>query len=393
MQISSTHRPHAQRTAVREPLTAKGKLDQQLAEGVQDVVDLGTSRAEVGKSNVYRDFGFTTLHHGVLGGALGLAMGNMSPVGGLVGLGVGTYIAFNKTVRKDSGTVQVDLDGQTRKTHYFGRPENYVQTPQEVRAEMIASGQLGERIGVFAPPESEGGAPSSFSAKEQQALKNLAGEKRLVADFGQKSEYGYEVLNPVDSLTAARLMESGKEVFLVTGSSKDTKHSLDVVASNNRSTVRKHHSSSYLERTYDYTLTPLEKEQLETSPQGEGLPEGFHGVYKNHLLTSLVMGEDDQAGMGVTDKDYNKTSFDYRRVTRDQNIDMGSQEKARVITTASVNVRDLVTMVGVLAGMVTGMSVSPGVPTAVLLGGAVGGVAGRELGWLAQDHMPTFRTS
>lgn len=393
MQISSTHRPQAQHIANREPLSAKGKLDQQLADEVQDVVDLGNSRAEIGKSNVYRDFGFTALHHGVLGGALGLAMGNMSPVGGLVGLGLGTYIAFNKTVRKDTGSVQINLDGQSRKTHYYGRPENYVQTPQEARAEMIASGRLGERIEVFAPPESVGSAPSSFTAKEQSALKSLAGEKRLVADFGQKSEYGYEVLNPVDSITAARMMESGKDVFMVSGSSHDTKHTLDVVASNNRSTVRKHHSSSYVERTYDYTLTPLVKEQLESSPQGEGLPEGFHGVYKNHQSTSLVMGEDDQAGVGVTDKNYRKTSFDYRRVTRDKNVDMGSQEKARVITTASVNVRDLVTMVGVLAGMVTGMSVSPGVPTAVLLGGAVGGVAGRELGWLAQDHMPSFRTS
>lgn len=390
MQINSTHRT---RQAPGLQLTARGKLDQQLADGVRDVVDLGTSRTEVGKSNVYRDFGLTTLHHGVFGGALGLAMSNISPVGGLVGLGVGTYVAFNKTVRKDSGTVQITLDGETRRTRYYGRPENYVRTPQEVRAEMIATGELGERIEAFTPLEMNENAPTTFSAKDQKTLTDLARQKRLVADFRQKSEYGHEVLNLVDSLTAARLIESGKDVYLVDGTSKDVNHSLEVVASNNRSSVRRHESDSYLERTFDYTLTPLDRQNLDFETKGQGLPEGFQGIYKNRSSTSLVIGEDNQAGVGVTDQNYSKTSFDYRRVTRDQSIDMGSRDKARVITTASVNVRDVITMVGVAAGMLTGMGLSPGVPTAALVGGVAGGVIGRELGWLAQDRMPSYRTS
>jgi len=42
--------------------------------------------------------------------------------------------------------------------------------------------------------------------------------------------------------------------------------------------------------------------------------------------------------------------------------------------------------------MLTGMGVAPGMPQAALIGGVTGGVLGRELGWLAQDRMPSFQT-
>ena len=104
------------------------------------------------------------------------------------------------------------------------------------------------------------------------------------------------------------------------------------------------------------------------------------------------MGEDEQAGLGVAGRNTRHTSFNNRRVTRDGTIDLGATDKARVITTASVNVRDVIMMGGVLAGMLTGMGVAPGMPQAALIGGVTGGVLGRELGWLAQDRMPSFQT-
>jgi hypothetical protein len=358
-------------------------------------VDLGASRTENAQKEVKNDLMFAALHHGILGGVTGLAMANMSPLGAVAGLGLGTYIAWNRTARKTSGSVTVNLDGEVRKTRYYGRPENYVKTPQEMRAEMIARGELGERIKPFTADTSAlTTQEAGLSPADQKTLKKLDKERRLVADLGQHSEYGYEVLNQVDAITAARLMKADKSVFLLDGQSKDKTHTLDVSAHNNRSTVRRHDSDSYLERTYEYTLTPLTEEGLkeEQTLDGQGLPEGFPGVYKNAAKCALVMGEDEQAGLGVTGKTTRHTSFSRRRVTRDGSIDLGASDKARVITTASVNVRDVVMMAGVVAGMLTGMGVAPGVPQAALIGGVTGGVLGRELGWLAQDRMPSFQT-
>ena len=390
MQIQSTSRARRVPTPVSEVLTATRKLDHQLAAGVQDIVDLGASRTENSRSNVRRDFAGTAFHHGILGGAVGLAMSNLSPVGGLVGVGLGTYIAWNKTARKSNGAVRVTLDGQTRKTRYYGRPENYVKTPQEVRAEMISRGQLGERIKVYTPG-AVSGPVGSLCAQEKNSLKKLGQEGRLVGDFGQRSEYGYQVLNQIDSLTAARLMQAEKPVYALDGKSRDTEHTLEVVAHNNRSTTRRHDSDSYIERTYDYTLTPLTKENLAVDFEADGLPEGFHGVYKNSSSCALIVGEDEQAGLGISGKNTDRTSFDHRRVIRDPQVDLGSPDKARVITTSSINVRDVIMMGGVVAGMLSGMGVAPGVPQAALIGGVAGGVLGRELGWLAQDRMPNLR--
>ena len=395
MQIRSTQRPSSSNLLPRQGLTPKGELDRQLSEGQKDVVDLGSSRTELAKKQVGNDFKFAALHHGVLGGAVGLTMANMSPFGAAAGLGLGAYIAWNRTARKTSGTVTVKLDGEVRKTRYYDRPENYLKTPQEVRAEMISRGELGERIKPFTADSSQlTTQEAGWSSADQKALKRLDKERRLVADLGQRSEYGYDVLNQVDAITAARLMKADKPVFLLDGKSSDKIHTLDVSAYNNRSTVRRHDSDSYLERTYDYTLTALTEEglQAEQSLDGQGLPEGFHGVYKNAGSCALVMGEDEQAGLGVTGKNTRHTSFNQRRVTRDGSIDLGAKDKARVITTASVNVRDVIMMGGVLAGMLTGMGVAPGVPHAALIGGVTGGVLGRELGWLAQDRMPSFQT-
>jgi hypothetical protein len=390
MQIQSTQRP--QRLRRTESLTPKGQLDQQLSAGVQDVVDLGSSRTEYSKSRVRRDFGFTAVHYGILGGAFGLAVSNISPVGGLVGVGLGTYVAWNKTARKSTGKVEIRLDGETRQTRYYGRPENYTKTPQEVRAEMISRGQLGERIKSYNPDSVSGPTPE-LSPSEKKSLKKLADESRLVADFGQRSEYGIEVLNRVDSLTAARLMKGEKPVYVLDGESQDTKHTLEVVAKNNRSTVRRHDSDSYIERTFHYSLTPLDKESLQAGFAGEGLPESFQGVYKGRESCALIVGLDEQAGVGIAGKNFDKTSFSSSRVVRGQNVNLGSTDKARVVTRSSINVRDVITMGGVALGMVSGMALSPGVPHAALIGGAVGGVFGRELGWLAQDRMPSFQTS
>lgn len=388
MLISSTQNSGRGKGVSRDRVTAKAKIDQKLAQGdpVQDIVDLGTSRTEAGKSEVYRDFGSSAVLHGLMGGGLGLALAGDPTVGGLVGLGLGVYVAWNKTARKNSGTVKIEMDGQTRTTRYYGKPQNYVKTPQEKRLELLSKGQLGERIRPFTLQDVNGPV-SSFTADQRKALKRLDEERRLVADLGQRSEYGYEVLNQVDSLSAARLMEAGKDVFMVEGQSKDVTHTLNAEASNTRSTVRRHESDSYRERTYDYTLTALSRESLEGQPKGEGLPESFHGVYKNHRSCALIVGEDRQTGFGESGKDFRNSSFDFARLTRDRMIDMGSKDKARVVQKVAINVRDVVMVSGIAAGLLAGLHLAPGNPGVGLISTVAGGVAGRELGWLVQGKM------
>lgn len=394
MQIQTHSKVHRKVARPGPQLSEVARLDQQLAEGNGDSVDLNTTSAAEGKKKAFSDFKYQALQCCVFGGLLGLAGNNMGALGAALGAGTGLYIAWNKSLRKNSGKVSIELNGEKRTTRYYGKTTAYQKTPQEVRAEMLADGRLGEQIPAYSPRPSEIPKlkiPAELAA-HKETLSELAEEKKLVADFGQKSRYGYETLNFVDATSAAKLIAAGKPVYAVAGESQDTKHSYKVVAANVRSTTRRQIHKAYVERDYNYELHPLTgPESFQELPEGEGLPEGFTGVYKEQGSCSQIMATDAQNGFGTVGKNSSRKTFDYSRMTRDGQLDLGSQDSARVIHTGSVNIRDLVMMTGIAGGMITGMSLFPGVPFAAAAGGAIGGVAGRELGWLAQDHMPSFK--
>jgi hypothetical protein len=374
-------------------LTRVAKLDRELAQGVVDTVDLQGDLSRRNRKNVQQDFVFQSLSLGALGGAAGYVLGDLSPIGAAFGVGFGAYLAFNRTLRPNSGEVEIELDGQVRKTRYYSNPDSYLKTAQEVRAEMLVNGTLGEQIP--APKIQAGDIPELPASAEvmqmRTELKELAAQRKLVADLGQLSRYGHPVLQQIDARVAAKFLTAKKAVFAVAGESKDIKHSLRVSAANNRSTVRKSQLETYIERQYDYRLTELQAGAANQKlPLGSGLPEGLFGVYRDQESCAITVASDEQHGLGAVSDTRTLDRFSSRRLSRDSSVDLGQEGQAKVVTTSSVNVRDLVTMGGVLIGLVGGMQWAPGVPSAALIGGALGGVVGRELGWLAQDRMPQF---
>ena len=372
-----------------------GQMDQEIRSGSLDSLELRyvNDSYEMEKARTLADFGMKSAVYGTMGLLGGFALTEGLPLGAAVGVGLGAYLAWNSSLRHSTGKVTVKHDGQVRQARYFGSAKNYRKTPEEVRAELILKQVLGEQIGPYTPRPGEVPEPESLGAlnDRREQLNALNKERRLVADFGQKSHYGYQVLNLVDDLTAAKLIKGGKDVYAVSGSSADVKHTLEVSGTNERGSQRLEQSGTYIDRTYDYTLTPLKSEEsLDHIPDGEGLPEGMVGVYKNFDSCSVSIATDSQTGYGMVDGEQSANTHEFRRFSRDRSLDLGSRNKAQVVTKSSINVRDLVTLSGVLGGMLTGMHLAPAVKAAGLMGGVIGGVAGRELGWIAQDHMPRF---
>lgn len=378
--------------------TLAGQMDQEVRSGSLDSVELryADDSYQREKHQTLTDFGLKSAVYGTMGLLGGYAMTDCSPVGAAVGVGLGAYLAWNSSLRHSTGKVEINHDGKVREARFFGKASNYKKTNEEVRAELILKGVLGEQIASYVPGPGEVPEPESLGALKdyREQLDQLSDDRRLVADFGRKSHYGYEVLNLVDDLTAAKLIRAGKSVFAVGGTSTDTEHSLEVSGTNERGSQRLEQSGTYIDRTYNYTLTPLKSEKsLEQIPQGDGLPEGLSGVYKNSDSCSVSIATDSQRGYGFADGEQSENTYEYRRFTRDKSLDLDPTDKSRVVTRSSINVRDLITLSGVLGGMLTGMHLAPGVKSAVLVGGAIGGVAGRELGWLAQDQMHSWTSS
>lgn len=397
MQIQSTltHFPKYRPAPIGKELA---QLDRDLAAGKGDSVDIDMNKydAEEGKTSAMRDFKYTAIHHGVFGGVLGLALSNLNPLGAALGLGTGLYVAYDKTLRKSSGKVEVKLNGQKRTTRYYGNTRAYLKTPQEIRTEMLTKGSLGERIEAYTPEPSElpKKAGTAELASHKETLTKLAKERKLLASFGQQSRYGEEVLTLVDATLAARLINADRPVYAVGGETNDKTQSYEVTAKNSRSTVRREIDKSIVERTYNYNLHKLERDvnSLDELPEGEGLPAGFNGVYKDGEPCTMVVGSDAQDGFGAVSKTSSKSTYDSARTLRDSSLNMGATDKAKVHKVSSMNVRDLIMMVGIAGGMMAGMSLFPGVPEAALAGGVLAGVGGRELGWLAQSKMPGYRS-
>ena len=384
-------------TPPRDGFSLSGQIDQDIRQGSPDSLDLSfvNDSYQREKKQTLTDFGIKTAVYGTMGLAGGFALAG-SPLGAAVGAGLGAYIAWNSSLRHSTGKVEIKTDGEVREARYYGKATNYEKTQEQVRAELILKGVVGEQIAPFIPRPGDVPEPESLGSLKQrrEQLDQLSDERRLVADFGQKSLYGYQVLNLVDHLTAAKLIRAEKPVYAVSGSCTDTTHTLEVSGTNGRQSQRVEQSGTYVDRTYDYILTPLKDEKsLDDIPDGDGLPDGLLGVYKNFGSCTVSIATDVQCGYGFVDGERSSNTYQYRRFTRDQNIDLGPRGKSQVSTKSSINVRDIITLSGVLGGMLTGMNLVPGVPSAALVGGVLGGVAGRELGWLAQDRMPSWTSS
>ena len=397
MRIQSTKAPSRSTQPPRGGYTAAARLDQDVSQGRIDSDSYASggrydpifeNKAAVIREATFEGIGFTSF-----GAFSGFALTDFTPLGAAIGAGLGAYIAWNRTLRSQSGNVKVRIDGKTQTTKFYKHPSSYQKVPGQLKAEMMADGRLGERIAPKSVSTDMLNSTKSVNIPKELkgGLIELSAERRLLADLGQKSRYGYEVLSPVTASTAAQLLESDTEIFAVSGKSSDQTHTLEVIARNQRRTSSGATSATYIERTFDYQLKQLKAaDDLKDLPKGQGLPEGFSGTYKNLESCSLTVGMDRQEGHGIIENKSNSRAFSSKRSDRDQRLDLGPSNKAEINFKRSLNVRDLSTMGGVLAGLVAATTLAPGQPSIALMSAVAGGVAGRELGWLAQDKMPAI---
>lgn len=370
--------------------TETARLDQELASGITDSVEASSER----QRKLDRDYSLLKFAKGALiGGLGGFALGQSivgaPAVAGPVGAAVGIYIAWNSTLRASTGEVKISRDGNTRTTKFHKNPTSYRKTAQEWRAELKLDGRLGDQIKAASVGELPKADPTEFQASRRE-LGELANERKLLADLGQKSRYGYQVLNLVNSDTARRLVSAERPVFAVAGESHDEEHEYSVSASNHGSTEMLLKEGVSVDRTYDYQLKAIKTPQdLEELPQGEGLPEGFNGVYRNLNSATLSVGHDEQQAALQVSKNRTHTSQNARRVQRDANLDLGSERKFSISTFKTLNGARTGMLLGAGAALIATETFLPG--SSALFGNIVlGGIIGYEAGRLTQGHLPPF---
>jgi len=220
-----------------------------------------------------------------IGGFIGgLVCGKTLPglVGGVVaGAAMGAYMAWDKVHDEDRGKITVNIDGEKFIQPYYMDPYTYEKSPELQKA-------LEEKQEKISPPKSNITGNIDETGLEQ--LKPFAGKlvdlgktRRLLADFGEKSLQGKEVLQLIDSNKAKELIAAGLPVFVVNGTDvSETPRKYSANADNKARTVALNEVHDLLEKQIDYTLSEIKSpEELADVKDGKGVPEGLQGVYKD----------------------------------------------------------------------------------------------------------------
>jgi hypothetical protein len=217
------------------------------------------------------------------GAGLGAALTGGNPVGIAIGAALGLLWSLQQVRATNRADVRITHDGETRTTAFYNRPANYSRTPQEIRTTFISEGLLGDRIDpAQAPKPTTAPDPAKWEEVEPQlgALSQLDADRRLVADLGQRSAYGHDVVNLVDMQTAAELLATGQAaVFVVTPTGQgDVVHSLSAVGATASGNKGCNVHYQYIDRQFEYTLTHIRAGQsLDDLSAATGIPDGLVG--------------------------------------------------------------------------------------------------------------------
>lgn len=382
-------------------VTAAARLDQKLAQGElpQDVFILPSSqpqvldKAEPGALPVgtepeglrwsRRHALVSTSVFATLTGGVGAAMGMMaipgSPLlGSAIGAGVGVALGVD-TFRDMRGKVNVNQDGETSTRRWYGSPKSFKKTPQELRAVLHATGALGDRIEAVPFPRQEGDTdPQRLAelAPHRETLKELAEQRRLVADFGSHSRYGKAALQMVDLGQARELLGRGKPVQVVTvGEIQDQPHQLTTEAqsgTHHRKEIRDYH---YVERQFDYQLQTIrEAEDLKGIKEGAGLPDSTVGVPLEGGIFKQTVYSREASGERTISKEGDRQHESLREFL------VGEGSKAKSSSPAASALKSMVdpstrgyAIVGGVVGLVAGAALSGIEPAVGVTLGAVGG--------------------
>lgn len=224
------------------------------------------------------------------------------------------------------------------------------------------------------------------TSNNSPTLRSLAANRRLVAPSGKKTAEG-QMLGPVDESTASSLLAQGKSVYAVSGNTVDEGFTRRISASNGPQTTGYIQDEAFVKRTYTYQLKSLAEEgALRALPSGHGLPPGLTGVLLEANSCSRVISSDTQVGDVRISSNQQSLSFAQNGFSGDPNISLDARRVEGGIV-SSINIRDPIMLAGAALGI--GIAVANGAAPVVSLAGLlIGGVAGRELGTIAQQHMP-----
>lgn len=349
------------------------------------LVDFGVSSRQL-KSDKRMFWGTTLPKCAIFGAGGALLNSTLGPLGMAVGAAIGAGIAFEGDWRKFHGRAEIKVDGEVKdRRGFYLRAADFQLKPEELHLRLTAQGILGDRIQPQnAPAVQPDPALLSGWKQSQPALKDLAEQRRLVADLGGQSDYGKPALHPVQALQAAELLASGHSVFLISGKTEDRQRSLEIDSKNHERTMIHHEKHQFVERKFDYQLRPLHTPQdLADVPAGQGLPEGMMGVYANESSFTTVVSQRDARQQMEFQKDGHSNQVWEQRKALDPSADLGVAGPNYRVRTL-MNVTPLLTMTGALVGGLAGTVLGN---QYTLLSMVAGGLAGRQAGRMLTDRL------
>lgn len=316
-----------------------------------------------------------------------LSLGAVPLVAGAGAL-VGAAVKWVHHRRHDRGTVTIENEGQSRTTGFYVDPSRHERSAEDWRTILTAEGKVGDRIEMAPPPQLPVATPGPFDG-HRDTLMTLAREHRLVGDLGQKSRYGHDVLSPVDAPTARRLLAAGQELYLLTGDAPvDTRHRYESQAASPDGRVKRNEVHEAVERHYQYGLSRIESpDQLQAVEQGQGLPAGLNGVYKNADQVSQVVQTTNQFGLARVDGKFTTRDKDAADTATDPSLSPGRPVDQPKIPLSHEDVN-----AGVAFGVV-GAIIGVGVAALTGLSGGVALIPAFLLGSVGYKHFDKFMRS
>lgn len=344
-----------------------------------------TDRFEQNRSSYNRQMGMDMLYRGVFGGALGAALTGVQWYGAVAGAATGVYLAWDKMHRHEQGTATVTADGVTSKHPFYLKPETFKVSPEQRVAFDKAMGENVDHIGPAPQLKALEGLADPCWNPHAKTLVALEKGGRLVADLGGKSEQGQSALHRIDANSARQLMAEGLAVFVVTGKSEDVRHSYVVDSVSPDRQLAHTESTDWVERKLDYTLQRLQSPaDLTGVKDGQGLPEGFLGVYRDATSCSERVHElvkDQQVELG---KNLHRevSSSERRYVDPKARVE---RDHGRAIS-HHLPLGHYGGILGALAGTITASVMFPQQPVPMLAFLAGGVLGGREVGRFLVDR-------
>jgi len=279
------------------------------------------------------------LSRGLLWGAGGFLLLNnvLNPVAAVAGGAItGALLAWDKIKNHDKGTVTVNIDGQKITKPYYMNPNIYEKSPEEKAIIEKVTGQSGDRIYLLDIKNED--MPKNIDKDKIQTIKpyadtllELGKTRRLVASFGRKSRDGKDVLNLIDANMAKNLIASGKPVYVINATDiEEIPHHYTAVSGNKEETNYAAEAYDFLEKKFNYTLNEINTgEDLADVKDGNGIPPGMWGVYKNGSSCEDILYNKNQ----YSSADVERTGNSYSR-----NIMYTASESSKIgLDTVEIN--------------------------------------------------------